>query len=114
MCKPSSSALTESPFEEVKRLTGPYTHENVSSAQCSHCGAPALYYAADVYDDFWQHWCTLNAEDQALLAQEREDDEQHAILAREILGRSPYLVRGPVRGFEWVPAGHPPIEGPPW
>lgn len=98
------------------RLTGPYAHENVALAQCTGCGALALYYSADVYDDFWQYWCTIGEEERALLMEDDNDpdDPQRPTRARAILEKHPHLMRGPVRGFEWVPAGFAPIEGPPW
>src|SRR5687768_13823870 len=115
-CQASGVTPKESPFEEMKRLTGPYVHENVSLARCKTCGSTALYYSADVYDDFWQYWCTIDEAERAQLLEEDDDPDepQRAIRARAILERHAYLVRGPVLGFEWVPPGHSVIEGPPW
>jgi hypothetical protein len=106
----------ESPFEEVKRLTGQYVHENVCLARCKRCGSAALYYSADVYDDFWQYWCVIDeAECAQLLEEDNDPDEpQLPIRARAMLQKHSHLVRGPVHGFEWVPPGHSVIEGPPW
>ena len=116
VCQPSGAASTESPFDEVKRLTGPYEHENVSLAQCTRCGAPALYYSADIYDDFWQYWCLIDEEEHAHLLEKEDDPDEptRAVRARAILEKNTYLVRGPVRGFEWVPPGHAVLQGPPW
>jgi hypothetical protein len=115
MCQPSLTPPTTSPFEEVERLTGPYDHENVSLAQCMRCGRVALYYSADIYDDYWQYWCVIDEAERAQLLQEDDLDEpQRPRQARQILEKSDYLVLGPVRGFEWVPPGHPVMEGPPW
>ena len=114
-CQPSGMRPNNSPFEEVTRLTGTYGHENVGLAHCTVCGKTALYYSADVYDDFWQYWCTIDEDERAqLLEDDDHDDPQRPLRARAILLNHPYLVRGPVRGLEWVPPGHAVIEGPPW
>lgn len=72
ICQPTKVALIECPFEEVARLTGSYDHENASLARCKACGGAALYYSADVYDDFWQYWCRI---DEAERAELQESDE---------------------------------------
>ena len=116
ICVPSESPIQASPFEETQRLTGPYTHENVALARCKKCCKPALHYSADVYDDFWQYWCLIDdAERELLIApDEGEDEPQLPVRAREILARHPSLEKGPVRGYEWAPAGAGVVEGPPW
>ena len=115
ICDPASAAPTESPFEEVKRLTGPHDHENVGLARCKACGGSALYYSADVYDDFWQHWCKINEEERAeVLEPDHPDDPQRPARARAILESRAHLVQGPVRGFEWAPPGCAVVQGPPW
>jgi hypothetical protein len=115
ICHPSNVKLAKSPFKELKQLTGSYEHENVSLAQCTYCGQLALYYSTDIYDDFWQYWCIIDdaAHAQLLEAADRHES-QLAMHARSILERHPYLLRHPILGFEWVPAGHAVIEGPPW
>ena len=115
MCRPSAAVVKESPFEEVTRLTGPYEHENVSLAKCSSCGSKALYYSADVYDDFWQYWCLLSEVEYAHLLEEDDPDEpQRPSRARKMLEENAALVHGPVRGFEWAPSGCHVVQGPPW
>lgn len=115
ICQPSGVVPVKSPFEEVTRLTGPYEHENVSLARCTRCGVGALYYSADVYDDFWQYWCTIDEDDRAqLLEADDDDDPQRANRARAILQKRGYLRRGPVHGFEWGPPGSTVVKGPPW
>lgn len=115
MCQPSLTPPTASPFEETERLTGPYDHENVSLARCTRCGRAALYYSADIYDDYWQYWCVIDEEERAQLLQEDDlDERQRPRHARQILKKRDYLVLGPAHAFEWVPPGHPVIEGPPW
>jgi hypothetical protein len=112
ICSPTSGVPNESPFEEVTRLTGPYEHENVSLAKCKECGEPALYYSADVFDDFLQYWCRIDETEQAeLLEQDNKDDPQRPARARAILERHAYLSRGPIRGLERVPPGYPVVEG---
>ena len=115
ICQPSSTPHTRSPFEAVEQLTGPYDHENVSLARCVCCGRAALYYSADIYDDYWQYWCAIDETERAhLLAEDDADEPQRPRRARLILEKHGYLVLGPVRGFEWVPPGCPVMEGPPW
>lgn len=115
VCEATNAGLKESPFEEVRRLTGSYEHENVSLARCKSCGAAALYYSADVYDDFWQYWCKIeDAERAELLLPDDPDDPKCAARARAILERHHHLVCGPIRGFEWGPPGARVVEGPPW
>jgi hypothetical protein len=115
MCQPSAAKPDRSPFEEVMRLAGPYEHESVSLARCDICGRAALYYSADVYDDFWQHWCTIDEVERTQLLEEYDpDDPQRPVRARAMLARHAYLVRHPVRDLEWVPPGYPVVEGPPW
>jgi hypothetical protein len=118
VCAPGNVGLKQAPFEEVTRLTGPYEHENVSLARCRECGGTALYYSADVYDDFWQYWCRIDDAERAELLEPDDpddpDDPQCARRARTILERKAHLVRGPVRGFEWGPPGVPVVQGPPW
>jgi hypothetical protein len=114
-CQPSKIAPTDSPFVETRRLTGPYEHENVGLARCASCDKTALYYSADVYDDFWQYWCIINETECARLLEDDDPDEpQLPTRARAILEENSNLVHSPVRGFEWVPPGHSVIEGPPW
>lgn len=116
ICQPSDLVPVKSPFEEVTRLTGPYEDENVSLARCSRCGESALYYSADVYDDFWQYWCTIDEDEKAQLLEPDEDadDPQRAVRARSILQKHRYLRRGPVHGFEWGGPGSTVVQGPPW
>ena len=101
LCRPSQAEVTRSPFREVERLASQYAHENVSLAQCTGCESLALYYSADVYDDFWQYRCLI-------------DETQRPARARAILEKHARLMKGPVRGFEWIPTGFAPVEGPPW
>jgi len=116
LCRPSGAEVAHSPFREVKRLASQYAHENVSLAQCVGCESLALYYSADVYDDFWQYWCLIDEAERQLLTQEGNDpdDSRRPARARAILEKHSHLMKGPVRGFEWIPAGFAPIVGPPW
>lgn len=114
-CRPSNEKLMGSPFEEINRLTGPYEHENVSLVRCKGCGRIGLYYSADIYDDFWQYWCTINeAQHAQLLEEDDPNDSKLAIRARAILETQPYLLRRPGHGFQWILSGLPVMQGPPW
>jgi hypothetical protein len=91
------------------------SHEYVALAQCKTCGRAALYYSADVYDDFWQHWCRIDESERNSLSESKfEDEGELAAHARGILKKHPHLVHGPVHGFEWAPTGSGVVEGPPW
>lgn len=115
VCQPSSATLIKSPFEVVERLTGVYEHESVALARCAACSKSALYYSADIYDDFWQYWCLIDGNEcESLLVDDDPNEPQLPKRARAILLNHDYLVLGPVRGFEWVPPGSPVIEGAPW
>ncbi|TWO72409.1 hypothetical protein FN976_06825 [Caenimonas sedimenti] len=115
MCEPAKKLPEVTPFEEVQRLTGPYEHENVAFARCKVCAKAALYYSADIYDDFWQYWCLIDEAEKAVLAAPDDDEEpQRPARAREILGRKSTLIKGPVLGFEWCVDGAQVLEGPPW
>ena len=114
-CEPGEQPLKASPFEETESLTGRYEHENVALARCRKCGKDALYYSADVCDDFWQYWCLIDESERALLMAPDEGEEpERPSRARGILGYRPTLINGPVHSFEWAPSGANVVEGPPW
>lgn len=115
VCEPGDRPPKASPFEKTESLTGRYEHENVALARCRKCGKEALYYSADVYDDFWQYWCLIDESERALLMAPDEGEEpERPTRAREILRRRPALIKGPVHGFEWAASGANVVEGPPW
>jgi hypothetical protein len=115
ICEPSQQPPKASPFEQTQALTGPYVHENVALARCRKCGKEALYYSADVYDDFWQYWCLIGESERSLLiAPDESEEPERPSRAREILAHRPSLIKGPVLGFEWAPSGASAVEGPPW
>lgn len=114
-CRPSDVKPQKSPFKETLRLTGEYEHENVSLAVCYFCGENALYYSADVYDDFWQYWCVIDEVEMASILEDDDPSDPHRPeRAREILRKRAVLLKHPVRGLSWASGGICVIEGPPW